>query len=283
MIRLLCLSLLLLPSFAYTQAWLRQPNGGFVQTSFSSISTNRIYNGGNKEVQLHHTVNDLTFQQYGEYGVYQKLTIATSLPIKYVNTINDVYIGYLPDTLDAGSLSHTGNISISAIYGIKQQGNWVSSFKLKTDLNTAHYREEYGLRSGYNAWGIMPTICFGKSISSYFFTSETGINIRTNHYSTQLIQQLQIGRNIAEKVWVILAFDYLKSLKNGNFDDGTSVHTGLYMSNIEWTAFLLKTGYQLNPQWTLWGTFGGGISGYAVQRAPSLALALSYEWKSNKE
>ena len=271
--------LLVLPYISPAQAWLKKKGKGYQQIGFSSISNNRIYNRSNPELQLRRPVNDMTISEYFEYGITHKLTFVANIPFKMVNTRPFIIDGaYLPDTLKAGKLNMLSNISFSGVYALRQKENWVSSFKLNITLSTAKYQHDIGLRTGYDAMGVAPSILFGKSIKNHFATFELGANYRTNSYSSQLFSNAQIGTKIKNKVYTILVLDYLTSLKNGTYDDGNSIHTGLYMNDIEWIAFLLKVGCPITEKITVWGALGGGIYGYAVARAPSFSLALSYAW-----
>ena len=264
---------------SFSQAWTKKKGSGYEQIGVSYIKNNRIYNRDGNELQLNRAVTDITLNEYLEYGITDKITVSVIVPYKMVSTSTEIYEkGYLPDTLSSGNMSGLSNTSLSLIYGLKQEGNWVSSIKLKTDLPTAQYDNEIGLRTGSDALGVSSSILFGKSKKNNFGTFEIGANYRTNNYSTQLFSSAQIGKKVKDKLYTILVLDYLKPLKNGTFNDGNSIHTGLYMNDIEWTAFTLKLGYLLTDKIIIWSAIGGGVSGHVVARAPSFSFALSYEW-----
>lgn len=273
------LTLILITQFCLAQAWTKKKGAGYQQIGVSYIKNNRIYNREGNEFQLNRAVSDITISEYVEYGFTDKFTLSASIPFKVESTSSEIYEGgYLPDTLSAGSLIGMSNTSFSIVYGLKQEGNWVASIKLKTDLATAQYNHTLGLRTGYDALGIVPSVLFGKSKNNNFVTIELGVNYRSNNYSTQLFSSAQIGTKIKDKLFTILVLDYLNSLQNGSYKDENSIHTGLYMNDIEWTAFTLKLGYLLTNKIIVWTALGGGVSGHAVARAPSFSFALSYEW-----
>ena len=234
------LSLILLAvNLAYPQAWTRPRGGGFAQLGWSYITNHRVWNNGGKELDLRRQVMDMTLQAYTEYGVAEKWTAVVFVPYKTISTGSAIYDpSYLPDTLPSGNLNGIGNLSFVGVYGFKQSGPWVGSFKLRFDLPTAGFDSTIGIRTGTDAFGIAPIFNFGKGRNSYFITYEIGANFRSNGYSSQFISNLQYGRKFAGKLWVIGMLEYVASLKDGNFNDGSSVHTAVYTNNLDYLAFI---------------------------------------------
>ena len=265
-------------NISYSQAWVQKKGASFSQLGFSSIAGESKYNNNGDPLDLVRKVTDQTLQLYHEQGLTNKFTVVGLIPIKFVSTGDEIVSsGFSGNTLPAGKLTGLGNVSLSVIYGIKQNTNWVYSVQLRTDLNTASEDESTGLRTGIDAWGITPSFHIGYGASSYWASFDIGTNFRTNDFSTQYTTNIQLGTKVKKTIDIIGQFQILQSLEDGNAPDGNAIETGLYTNNLEYAAYSLKLGYELKKQITIWGAIGGGVSGNDVLRAPAFSLALSYK------
>lgn len=278
LLKVLLIAALFVVQTGFSQAWLKKAGEGYAQIGFSTLTGKSIYNGTEEELGLNRTLVDNTIQLYGEYAVSDKFTVITSIPYKLISTGEEVLEGgYLTDTLPAGSKNGLGNITLSGVYGLKQMGSVVASLELKTTLFTSSVDENLGIRTGYQAWGIAPTIHLGRG-GKYFTSLDLGTNFRTNGYSTQIQSQFQVGRQFKDKIYAILLFGLQASLEDGDAADGNSRHTGLYTNDISYFYPALKFGYALTDNINAWAFMGGGLWGVDVIRAPSFSFSLSYEW-----
>ena len=276
------LIIILIHQLTFSQAWIKPKGAGYSQMGYSYITSSKIYGIENTDEQLRRTVTDQTIQGYLEYGLGSKFMMTAVLPFKMTNTGNEIFeTDYVSDTLQSGKLNALGNISIAGIYGITQNTKWVSSIGLSVDTKTASYEKEIGLRTGVDAWASFLNFNLGRSWGKTFIQSNAGLKVRSNNYSSQFIGAAQIGRAL-KKVQLIFGLELYKSLKNGSFNDETSIHTGLYQNNLEFLSFSLKANYTVSKHIKVWGFIGGGLAGELVARAPSYSLTLSYEWLNKK-
>ena len=260
------------------QAWTQKRGASYSQVTYSSVAGNSKYNNTGDPLELVRKVSDITLQLYHEQGISDKLTIVGNLPIKFVSTGNEIVsTGFSGNTLPSGNLNRLGNVSLSAIYGLKQTGKWVYSVQLRTDLNTASEKQDVGLRTGVDAWGIAPSFHLGHGGKGFWTSFDLGTNLRSNGFSTQWFSNFQLGTKIGDSYHIIGQFGALQSLEDGNAPDGNAIETGLYTNNIEFAAYSLKLGYETNDKITIWGALGGGVSGNDVTRAPAYSIAISYK------
>ena len=277
-ILILLLSVGIASNTLFSQAWIKPKGSGYTQLGYSYIQASKIYGIKNIEEQLRRVVTDQTIQGYLEYGLGNNLMLTASIPFKILNTGNEIYqTTYVPDTLPAGKVTAFGNISIAGVYGITQNTKWVSSVGLAIDTKTATLESNVGLRTGVDAWSALLNFNLGRSWGKTFIQSNAGLKLRTNNYSSQFIAAAQVGR-IMKKVQVIFGLELYQSVKNGSYNDGTSIHTGLYQNDLEFLSVSLKANYTISEQIKVWGYVGGGLTGQLVARAPSYALTVSYEW-----
>jgi hypothetical protein len=263
---------------SFSQAWVKPKGQGYAQIGYSYISASKIYGIENIDEQLRREVADQTIQGYLEYGVCNNLMLTASLPFKLLQTGEQIFeTDYVPDTLSSGRVNAFGNLSFSAVYGLSQKTNWVSSISVGLDTKTATFNQNLGLRTGVDAWSGVLGLNLGRGWNKSFFQTNVGFKFRSNNYSEQFIASAQYGRTL-NKFQIIFGLELYKSFKNGTFDDLTSVHTGVYQNDLEFLAFSLKANYALSKRIKLWALLGGGVAGQLVARAPSYALTFSYEW-----
>ena len=263
---------------SYGQAWVQAKGDSYSQLAFSFVTGDSKYNKDGNPLDLVRKVSDNTIQLYHEHGVSNRLTIVGNVPIKFVSTgDNIVSSGFSGKMLPAGRLSGLGNLSLSAIYGLNQDAQWVYSIQLKTDVNTASEDQPTGLRTGVDAYGIAPSFHIGHGATSFWTAFDIGMNFRTNDYSTQWFSNFQIGSKFGQSFILIGQFGALQSFEDGDALDGNAIETGLYTNNLEFAAYSLKLGYEFYNNITILGTIGGGVSGNDVTRAPAFTLAVSYK------
>jgi len=68
-----------------------------------------------------------------------------------------------------------------------------------------------------------------------------------------------------------------KNINQGTHNDGTAIHTGLYIDNIEFLAWHFKLSFRPYKNYRIWIATGRGV-GNMVPRSPSFSLTLSAEW-----
>jgi hypothetical protein len=260
------------------QAWTQKKGASYSQIGYSSVAGESKYNNSGDPLDLVRRVSDLTLQFYHEQGITDRFTIVGNIPIKFVSTGDEIVSpGFSGNILPAGNLTGLGNVSLSGIYGLKQDARWVYSIQLRTDLNTTSEDESTGLRTGVDAWGVAPSFHIGHGANSFWTSLDFGTNLRTNDYSTQWFSNFQLGTKLWNHLNLIGQFAVLQSFEDGNSPDGNAIETGLYTNNLEFAAYSLKLGYEFEDDFTLWGAVGGGVSGNDVTRAPAFSLAISYK------
>ncbi len=279
--RLLIITLLIFFSLdaIAQQAWVKKQGEYYTQIGASYIGHNSLFNGGNDFLPVWRQVSDFTLQAYAEVGLGKGAMLSGSLPMKYVRTSDKLNEeSYLINQLPSGNLWSMGNINFALTYGITQKGSFVSAVKLRLGLKTSQYEPETGLRTGADAYGVAPSILAGYGWGKWFTSGEVGYNYRTNDYSSQVFVSAQLGRNLSDRWLAIFAYEYTQSLKDGLADNGTSVHTGLYLNDYTFYAPSLKFGYYIGDHWILWLSSGGLGLGFGNQlgAGPSFSFAVSY-------
>ncbi len=257
--------------------WVRKKGGYYAQLGYATIPTAKelFYTGTftDKPYILNRAVSEATIQLYGEYGITKKLTALIAAPFVMTSTADSIQAdAVFPNTqLPAGSLSGLGNIQLGAKY--KLSNKLPISFNLVASLPTASNQAATGLRTGFDAVSVSPSLSAGLGTKKSFVYANLGGTYRTNSYSTNTFLKLEGGRKFGN-LYAILVLDLLKSQENGTYADGNSLQTGLSTDNQSWTGFGLKLNYEFKERYgiTLWGF--GASGGNLVQKSPSIGFSI---------
>ena len=250
--------------------WVREKKGYYAQVGYATIPAySELFPIENGQ-KLYRAVSESTIQLYGEYGVSERLTAILSAPFVMVGTGDSVLLPNLPTVTPAGSLSGFGNIDLGAKYKLSKV--FPLSFNLIASLPTDSKNAATGLRTGYDAFGISPSVSVGLGTKRSFIYGNFGGTFRSNNFSTSAFARVEGGYKFGD-LYLILGLDVLNSQENGTAT-GENVLTGLYVDKQSWVGFGLKLNYEIKKQYgiTLWGN--GASSGNNVPKSPSIGLSI---------
>ncbi len=208
----------------------------------------------------------MTASVYGEYGLNDKITIIAELPYKFLSTGNTVLpnSSIINPSNQEGSLNALGNIKL----GVKNQfinKGVVFSGQLTMELPTAKYDDKTGLRSGYDAVSIIPSVSIGKGFDKHYGYLSIGTGIKSNNYSEDLRISGEIGTKVLNRLWIVGVLDILKSFENGDaITPIRNLETGLYVDRQEYTALGLKFILEANDKLGFNAGFYGGSGNFVA-------------------
>jgi hypothetical protein len=256
------------------QAWTKEKGKFFSQVGISTLAFNSIIdNDLGKFRPINRDITDITIGLYGEYGLFDGLTLSGQIPFKSVSSAN----GNVTEAQN-GSLSGLSNINLGLTARLYQNGGAVVSGKMRTNLPTATYDVATGLRTGFDATSFIPSVLFGLGADKFFLSGELGYEIRNNGYANRTLAGFQIGKFfINRKLLAIFNFDLAYTLEGGTYDDAKSEFTGLYLSDQTYLSPGVKLGYYFTPKVALWGSIGVGLPPTNnVGASPGFSLSFSY-------
>lgn len=269
------------------QAWTQKKGEAYVQLGASTIAYNSLFAAemGEDTTPLPREVSETIIGLYAEYGILDKLTVSTFVPFHLASTgaQNDEWKA--PVLLPEGDFSGLGNIHLGLTYNILKKNNGlVFSGKLNTLLPTADYDAATGLQTGYDAFGVSPTLLVGLGKSNYFASAEAGATIMNNDYSSRFIVNAQIGKQFLKSkkltgifsIHINAPMDEKTDIENLTLN-GTAVNTGLYLNEQAYYAFTFKAGYAFAQDWNLWLSAGMG-AGQNVAAAPALTFSVGHQF-----
>lgn len=250
--------------------WTQEKGKFYTQLSFTTISNyDEVF--GDPDYQTDREITDNTLQLYGEYGISNKTTLIVNLPIKFIST-GDVVNGSAFITED--SKSAFGNVSV----GLRHQfynKKWIISGQLNVEANTGIFEAASGIRTGQDAWSFTPTINIGRSFDKFYVQAFTGIDLKTNDYSSNFKIGGEIGTKVHSKIWLIGFVDIVSSFNDGDVNLPLSnAATALYVNNQEYGAFGLKAVGEINKSFGGILSFGGAFSGNNVAKQAAITVGL---------
>lgn len=264
------------------QAWTKKKGEGYFQIGSSYFQYSTLSSKDFKSVDIARPIAETVVSFYGEYGISDKLMATLILPMHFISS-GDLNPEWQGITLEKGNLTNLGNINLAFTYLLHQKNGVVVSSKLAASMNSSEYDETTGLRTGYNAFGISPTILAGIGRSNFFSSAEIGVNILNNDYLNRFIFNAQIGKELGESKKFTGIFNIginatLSTASDSENDEinGNAAQTALYLNEQAYYSASLKLGYKLATNWALWFAVGGG-AGQNIGQNGVYSLALAYK------
>ncbi len=267
---------ILTTSLSFSQsAWTKKKGETYTQLSYTTIANYDML-FGNPNYQTERKITDNTIQLYGEYGMSDKTTLIVSVPIKLIKTGNFITTNTALTATE--SKTSLGNIELGIRHNFYNK-KWVISGQLNIEANTSSYSAISGIRTGYNAWSITPTINFGRGFNNLYVQGFTGLNLKTNNYSSSFKIGAEIGLKPVKNIWLIGYLDILTSFKNGDVSLPTNnILSGLYVNNQEYAAFGFKAIAEISNNFGVNAGLGGALSGNNVAKKAALTFGLYHKF-----
>jgi len=268
----------------FSGVWLRSKGSGYSQIGFTTKSYKNRYLGGYANTEkfgLRREVTQTAFSYYGEFGVLENLTLTTNVPFYMLSTGSEVSYDVanpFTDTLKSGSINSLGNIYVAIKYPIRTDGLMISA-QLGFEFNTSTYDDFTGLRTGFDATTITPTILVGKGMGSTYFTAEAGPFFRTNGYNHGIVASGEYGWTPNSKTYLIGVANGIFKVTEGNHNDKNSKHTATFIDDQGYMAIGAKIFQKINEHFSVNATF---FSGFAVinegDNSGAIFIGAAYEW-----
>ncbi len=254
--------------------WTKKKKEAYLQLSYTTIpSYSELF--GDPTYSTERKINDNTLQFFTEYGLTDKTTLIINLPLKLVSTNNLVDQTNSSPITTKDSKTALGNIQIGFKHNVIHK-KWLLTGQLTVEANTTTaFEEASGLRTGYDAWTVTPLLITGTSINKWYLQGFTGIDIRTNNYSSAFKIGGEAGYKTTDWLWIAGFIDIVASFKNGDIEEQTSnLLTGLYVNNQSFGGYGFKFIGEINNYFGANLGLGGAFSGRNVAKKPAISLGI---------
>lgn len=252
--------------------WTKEKNEAYLQLSYTTIP-NYTELFGNPTYNTERGINDNTLQFYSEYGFTNKTTLIVSLPLKIVASNDLVDSNTIPVTIE-NRKTDLGNIQLGLKHKFIHE-KWLLTGQVVLEANTSNFEEASGLRTGYDAWTVTPLLITGTSFDKWYIQAFTGVDIRTNNYSSSYKLGGEVGHKTLDWLWVAAFIDGVGSFKNGDITiPTTNVLTGLYVNDQTFAGYGLKFIGEINERTGVSLGLGGAFGGRNVAKTPAISLGV---------
>ncbi len=280
---LLFISLLTFSSVFSQSPWTQKKGEAYTQFGFSTIP-NYTSLFGDPNFDTERSITDNTFQLYGEYGVSDKTTLILNVPFKNISTGELSGPGPIDIVLTSEeTVSSLGNITAGVRHNFYNK-KWLISGQLDVELNTGSYNDQSGIRTGYDAFTFRPLISAGRGFDKFYVQAFTGLDLRTNDYSSNFRIGGEAGAKVLNRIWLVGFLDVVQSFENGDFVAPIeNTLTGLYVNDQEFFGYGLKAIVEATPKFGVIAGFGGALSSNNNNVPREAAYNFGLYYKINKK
>lgn len=224
-------------------------------------------------------VSFVSFRLMAEYGALDRLTLFLVVPINIVSTGKEFNnAADFTDTLKYGTVTGLGNVEAGVKYKFYHQ-KWLLSTSLRSELKTGTYDNGTGLRTGYDAWGIIPMFHVGRSWKEkYYVFADLGACYRTDNYSGDWRIQLEGGARLFNSLWLRSAIHSRRSFYNGKFEKKNNLQTALFVNNQAWLMLNARIDYQHRVGFGIQAGISGYLLGNNIAATPMFYAGVYYKW-----
>lgn len=243
-------SFLFTTAHSYAQSgWTKEKGHGFFQASFQTFSSEKYFTLGGERLTTN-TFHQQSIVFYGEYGITDKFTIITNLPLQTFNGFSSTE-----------TVSGLGDLRVEFKHAIlKKYLPLTISVAPELPIGTANKfakskendLDQINLPSGDGEFNVWTTVASSFSLRGIpFYGSIFGsYNLRTKYegvsFSDQVALGAEIGYQIAGKVWINARLNALVSV-----DDVTVATDFVRGDGSEFTSFSLGAGIPLFKEFNL--------------------------------
>jgi hypothetical protein len=255
--------------------WVRSRAGAYAQAAWHFIPAYKsIFDANGNDRTLERNLSENTFQLYGEYGLSKRLTGVVNLPFRYVSADKSTQSS---TQTASGYVANVGNISVALRYGILQKSVPVS-FTLRVDAPASAYNNPSGLRTGYNAYTVLPMLSAGMGFGRAYAFAYAGYAYRSNGYSHYINAGAEGGIKTG-RFWIIAFSEWVYSLENGDIKlPANNLETSLFVNDQGYLSVGFKGIYSINRFLGVVLSTAGAVQAYNVPKSPGLGLGVYFKW-----
>ena len=278
----ICFILLaLLPAALLAQSpWARSKAGFYAQLGYHTIPTyTTLFGADGSDIEMIREVSEQTLQLYGEYGLSKQTSAVLVLPYRMNsrgarNPNNNLMFAQE----DTGSISGLGNVSLAIRHQILT-GKTALGAQLRIELPSDKSQPNAGLRTGFDALTIQPSMSLGMGYGRAYWFGYGGFAIRTNNYSYYANAGGEAGLKLGP-VWLIGFSELVFPLENGSRTlTPLDALTGLYVNDQGWVSIGLKSIWEINRFVGVVVSGAGVAWAKNVPKSPGLSAAVYFKWE----
>lgn len=277
---LLATAALLAPPAHAASPWPRGQLHGFTHLNFSYFSDyNAVAAPGGGDVSLPRVLTNYTLSAYGQLGIAPRSDLVVDVPVKILATHTQVYDG---PTLNQGSLTAIGDISLGLGHQFFSIGGWAMGGQVDVTLPTSTHDEATGLRSGLGTFALTPSLAVGRGWSKAYFLVNSKVTTRaplSQDYTSTFGAGIEAGYSFFDRIWLAAVLDSVLGLADGSPGAGLGYsNAGVYLDAEQYFVAGGKVAGAITPNFGL--TLGAYKTIWSVftPRAFGLNVGMYAQW-----
>lgn len=257
--------------------WVRNKAGMYAQLAYHTIPAYQTVFAADGGVQtLERTLTEHTFQLYSEYGLSKRSTIFSQVPLRTMRAGALVEPASFPVT-QSGTLTGLGNPFLGWRYAILD-GAMPLTATMQCGFPVSSYQDASGLRTGYQAFTLMPMMSTGRGYGHAFWFAYAGYGLRTHGFSHILNAGAEGGFQIGP-VWAIGFADWVHPMRNGRVTlPPNNEMTALFVNNQGYVALGFKGLVAFSRFAGAFLSVGGAATAQRVPRSPGIGVGAYFRW-----
>jgi len=214
--------------------WTQQKKHFFIHSSISPVIYSITSTSSSNNLALPRRVSDISWQQYVEYGITNKLTVIGNLNLKYLGTSKKLRDQFdFSNPIPSGKLIGIGN----SLLGLKYQlTDKKALFSLSANIESSALglKAANGLRAGYQDWSFITGIHIGKSFKNRIYFFVEGFYVAHTKLSDEWRANAEIGYTFKKPFMMAFNVVVKESFQNRTINNEENfIQTGLFLNNQE--------------------------------------------------
>ncbi|AMV70560.1 hypothetical protein JCM30471_25540 [Desulfuromonas carbonis] len=256
-------------SLSFAGAWTQKAGHLYNRVALNYYFADRNFDGDGDRVDFANNgeFSDYNLSNYFEYGLTDPLTIFGSLAYKRIKNDSD---------LRRDTTWGVGDIDLGLRQRLLDNDLGIFSVQALVKIPEAYDEDDY-LPLGNGQYDIEGKILYGRSLYPLlpgYTNLELGYRWRDGAPSDEIRYLVEIGFDLAEKVYTRGKLDGIFSVDNGARTDATGNPTTT--NNFDLAKLDLTIGYKLTPAWAIEAAWTPAIYGQNTAAGATYTLALSF-------
>jgi hypothetical protein len=257
--------------------WPRAKSELYAQVAWQAIPayTSLFSETSGVDRAIERELNENAIQLFADYGFTERFSAGAALPVRFMRSGAPVPGVQGPGTV-AGRLTGIGNPLLWCRYRLLN-GTLPLTVTLRAELPVAPVNNQSGLRTGYDAFSLLPMLSTGMGFKRLYWFSYAGYGYRTNGYSAFALTGVEAGLRLS-RIYLIGFIESLHSVENGNKPASTfQAATGLYVDRQGYLSPGVKLLYRLPRGLGVFASLATAIRAQNLPKSPGLSAGIFYQ------
>ena len=262
---------------AYSGAWTQKRGKGYYKIGFRYVRADQYYDANGNKVNIP-TFADYTTSFYGEFGLFDRVTLVASVPF-FKRLTRSEQVNASGAVLSAGEAkSGIADSEFGIRLGLVRAGGLVLSSEILLGVPLGDNKQANGLLTSDGEFNQLFKLQLGQSFYPLpiYFSGEAGFNRRSEGYSDEVHYAVEIGYSFNQKWLFAFKMRGIQSLKNGGSTFANEVGSS-FVNNLSYLSYGPEVSYFFNRNFGITaGVEGTSLTENALS-APTFSFGVFFK------